>query len=53
MSVDEGAAALAPAPPSVVVLLCLHGAGMCGMRWGSHQVTAVWFVSTESKASVD
>lgn len=35
-----------PAPPSVVVQLCLYRAGMCGMFWGSHQVTALWFVST-------
>lgn len=37
-------AAVFPAPPSVVVLLCLYRAGMRGMFWGSRQVTAVWFV---------
>lgn len=46
---SEGAsvATAFPAPPSVVVLLCLHCTGMCGMFWASHQVTAFWFVSTE------
>lgn len=45
-------ATVSPAPPSVLVLLCLYRAGMCGMFWGSHQVTAVWFVKpalTETK----
>lgn len=37
-------------PPWVVVLLCLRCTGMCGMFWGSLQVTAVWFVSTVTAA---